>query len=124
MQNVENNSAHQLVEQLVKDWLNLPEVAQILDIPVTKVHRLIETGNLLQVRDEETKIRKVPALFLQDSQVVAHLPGTINLLRDKGFSSEEIIIWLFEEDDTLPGRPIDQLRNSQRGEVRRRAQAM
>ena len=36
----------------------------------------------------------------------------------------EAIVWLFTEDETLPGRPIDALRENRGSEVKRRAQSM
>ena len=58
------------------------------------------------------------------STIAPHLPGTITVLRDGGFEDAELLAWLFAEDDSLPGRPIDHLRRGQRGEVRRRALAL
>jgi Rv2175c C-terminal domain of unknown function len=45
-------------------------------------------------------------------------------LGDAGFSDEEAIIWLFTADDSLPGRPVDALREGRKTEIRRRAQAL
>ena len=41
-----------------------------------------------------------------------------------GFDDVEIITWVFTDDPTLPGRPIDALRENRGSEVKRRAQAM
>ena len=35
-----------------------------------------------------------------------------------------MLTWLFTHDDTIPGRPIDALRENRGSEVKRRAQAM
>ena len=51
------------------------------------------------------------------------LPAVITLLGDKRFSDEEIVDWLFTEDDTLPGAPVTALRENRGTEVKRRAQA-
>ena len=56
--------------------------------------------------------------------VVKGLPGTITLLRDAGYSVEEILRWLFTVEDSLPGTPIGALRTDRGREVKRRAQAM
>nr|WP_228019623.1 Rv2175c family DNA-binding protein [Brachybacterium epidermidis] len=109
---------------MIPEWLSLPDVARILDIEVSKVRRLIDDGELVAVRRGDPVVRSVPADMLLDGQVAPHLAGTITVLRDGGFEDEELLRWLFTEDDTLPGRPIDHLRRGQRGEVRRRAQAM
>ena len=64
----------------------------------------------------------VPALFVQDGAVVKSLPSVITQLRDARFSDDEIVDWLFREDDSLPGSPIDALRGNRGSEIKRRAQ--
>lgn len=112
------------LEELITDWLPLPDAAEVLGLEVSQVRRLLEEGSLLEVRRGYPAVRCVPAEMLKDGAVVKHLPGTITVLRDAGFSDVEALTWLFEADETLPGRPIDHLRAGQRGEVRRRAQAL
>jgi hypothetical protein len=46
------------------------------------------------------------------------------VLRDGGYSDAEAVTWLFTEDDTLPGMPIQALHEKRHHEVNRRAQAM
>ena len=48
---------------------------------------------------------KIPADFLLDGTVLRHLPGLLTVLRDGGFSEQEVFDWLFREDDSLP-RPV------------------
>lgn len=112
------------VEALVGSWLTLPDVAEQLDVIVTRVHNLIKERQLIDVRLGEEQIRYVPAEFLTDQGVLKSLRGTIMVLQDAGFDDVEIIRWLFTEDDSLPGRPIDALRAGRKTEIRRRAQAM
>lgn len=102
--------------------LTLAEAAQHLDVPRTRVAQMIKQGQLLGVREGDRWI--VPAAFLAETAVVKGLPGTITVLRDGGYSDEEILRWLFVEDPTLPGAPIEALRSDRGGEVKRRAQAM
>lgn len=112
------------LENLISQWLTLPDVAEHLDIEVSQVRRLVDEGKLVAVRRGDPVVRSVPALLLVDGEIAPHLAGTVTLLRDGGFTDAELLAWLFTEDETLPGRPIDQLRAGQRGEVRRRAQAL
>ena len=56
--------------------------------------------------------------------VVKGLPGTITVLRDGGYGDDEILRWLFADDDSLPGTPVASLRSGRHKEVKRRAQAM
>ncbi|MBT2550051.1 Rv2175c family DNA-binding protein [Arthrobacter sp. ISL-65] len=112
------------VETLVGDWLALPDVAQLLDVSITKVHGLLDERALAALRIGERRIRSVPAAFLQDGHVVDSLKGTILVLADAGFSDEELIGWLFTPDESLRGRPIDALREGRKTEIRRRAQSL
>lgn len=112
------------VMALVGDWLTIPDIAEALDLKVTRVHNLITERSLLAVRDPETGVRKVPALFMREDRVLEALKGTLNVLADAGFSDEETIIWLYTEDESLPGRPIDALINGRKTEIRRRASAL
>ena len=111
------------LEHLVPAWLNLPQVAETLDLPITRVHSLIGDRSLVSVRIGERNIRSVPADFLVDGTVLDSLRGTVVVLADSGYGDEDIIRWLYTEDETLPGRPIDALREGRKTEIRRRAQA-
>ncbi|WP_253730459.1 Rv2175c family DNA-binding protein [Lentzea flava] len=102
--------------------LPLPEVADRMGLPVTRVHQLLRDGQLLAERRDGVLV--VPEAFLAAGGVVKGLPGTITVLRDQGFSTDEILRWLFTEDASLPGTPIEALRGDRGREVKRRAQAM
>lgn len=112
------------VENVVSEWLPLPDVAEKLDVSVTKVHALIKDGSLLAARIGERNIRAVPAGFFMDDHIVESLRGTITVLHDAGFGDEEAIVWLFTADESLPGRPIDALHAGRKTEIRRRAAAL
>nr|WP_152815266.1 Rv2175c family DNA-binding protein [Arthrobacter bussei] len=103
--------------------MNLPEVAQALDLPITRVHSLITERALVSVRIGERNIRSVPEEFLVDGAILDSLKGTVVVLADSGYGDEDIIRWLYTEDESLPGRPIDALREGRKTEIRRRAQA-
>ncbi|MGH3510444.1 MAG: Rv2175c family DNA-binding protein, partial [Nocardioidaceae bacterium] len=66
----------------------------------------------------------VAAVLLQDGQVVKGVPGALTLLHDNRYDDAQAIRWLFTADPTLPGRPIDALRENRGAEVKRRAQAL
>lgn len=102
--------------------LPVAEVAAQLKVPVSRVHQLVRDGHLLSVRRGGEVV--IPAEFLDGSVVVKGLPGTVTVLRDGGFSDEDVLRWLFAEDDSLPGTPIAALRSNRGREVKRRAQAM
>lgn len=105
------------------ETVNLPEVSERLGIPVTRVHDLLRDGALLAVR--RAGVLVVPEVFFDDDdEVVRFLPGLVAVLRDGGYDDGEILKWLFEEDESLPGRPADALHGHRAREVMRRAQAM
>jgi hypothetical protein len=103
------------------EFLSFPDVAQLLGIPVTRVHQLVRDGQLVAVRPDDGA-RAVPASFIKDGAVVKSLPSVITVLRDAHFDDAEIVDWLHHEDDSLPGAPIQALRANRGSEVKRRAQ--
>lgn len=103
--------------------LPLPDVAERLGLPVPKVRQALRDGQLVAVRRDG--VLCVPAEFLtSEGTIVKGLPGTLTVLADAGFAPDEMVRWLFTADDSLPGRPIDQLRATGGREVKRRAQAL
>ena len=99
----------------------IPEAAEILGVPVTRVHQYLRDGHLVGMRDADG-VRCIPSPCLQDGAIVKSLPSVITQLRDARYADDEIIEWLFREDDSLPGSPIDALRANRGSEVKRRAQ--
>ncbi len=104
------------------NWLNLPEVAERLEVPITKVHQMIRDGVLLAARRDGTLA--VPGELVANAQVRKHLPGVITLLRDAGYGDDEALRWLYTPDATLPGTPAAALGGARATEVKRRAQAL
>lgn len=98
------------------------EAARRLSVPVSRVHQLVRDGHLLSLRRAGDEV--VPEAFLDGAAVVKGLSGTITVLRDGGYRDDDILRWLFVDDDSLPGAPIAALRAGRHREVKRRAQAM
>ena len=114
---------------------DLPTVAELLHVPVTKVHQQLREGQLIAIR--RGGVPMVPQLFFTGSgQVVKSLSGLLAVLRDGGYRDTEILRWLFTADPTLTltrdgvrdqisnARPVDALHAHQAREIIRRAQAM
>ena len=114
---------------------DLPGVAELLGIPVTKVQQHLREGHLVAVRRAGDVL--VPRVFFTDSgEVVKSLPGLLMVLHDGGYHETEIVRWLFTHDPSLTvtrdgtrdaisnARPVDALHAHQAREVLRRAQAM
>ena len=102
------------------ELLTFPDAAEALGVQVTKIHQMVRDGHFVYVKEGEG--RRIPADFIQDGQVVKHLPAVIRLLRDSHYTDPEIVEWLFRPDDSLPGTPIDNLRANRGTEIKRRAQ--
>lgn len=103
------------------EWLTLPDVAERLDVTISKVHQMIRDRELLAVRRDG--VRRVPAELVANNTVRKHLPGVLTLLHDANFSDEEILQWLYRPDDSLSGTPATALGGDRAREVKRRAQA-
>ena len=112
-----------MTDARVGDWLTLPEVARQLAIPAARVKQMLRDHKLLGVNRPDGTLA-VPAAFLDGRQVVKGLQGTLILLFDCGFNDHEALRWLFTDDESLPGTPIQAIAENRRTEVNRRAQAL
>ncbi|MGP3971572.1 Rv2175c family DNA-binding protein [Streptomyces sp. 6N223] len=112
------------IDALVPSWLTLPDIAEELGVEVTRVRQLVKDGQLIAVRRGENRVLQVPAAFIGGGKIVKGLSGTLTLLKDDGFTDEEMLEWLFTPDDSLPGTPAQALRENRGTEVKRRAQAL
>lgn len=118
-----------------EDVYDLPAVADLLGVPITKVHQQLREGHLVAVRRGGTVV--VPKAFFDDTgHLVKSLQGLLVVLHDGGYRDTEILRWLFTPDPSLTirsdgsteqlanARPVDALHSHQAREVVRRAQAM
>jgi hypothetical protein len=112
------------LEQIVPAWLSQRDVADQLGVSPNKVRQLVREHDLAALRHGTAREPEVPADLLLDGQVVKGLAGTLTLLDDAGYDEEESVRWLFTDDDSLPGTPLQALRENRGTEVRRRAQAL
>ena len=103
-------------------WVTLPDVADKLDVSVSKVNQMVRDGHLLAVKRDG--VRVVPAELVANSTVLKHLPGVLTLLRDAGYNDEEALRWLYQPDDALDGNAARGLGGPRAREVKRRAQAL
>ena len=112
------------LDRLVGEWLDWGQAAELLRVSVSKVRQLIREHQLAAAVPAPGAGQKIPAALVMDGQVVKGVPGLLTVLHDGGYDDREAIAWLFTADETLPGRPIDALRENRGSEVKRRAQAM
>jgi hypothetical protein len=110
--------------ELVGEWLDWSQASDLLHVSVSKVRQLIREHQLAAVVPVPGEGQKVPAALILDGLVVKGVAGVLTVLHDGGYEDAEALTWLFTPDETLPGRPIDALRENRGAEVKRRAQAM
>lgn len=109
---------------LVDDWLDLSAAGAQLGVSASRVAQLVKDHQLAAAVPVPREGLKVPAAFFADGVIVKGVSGIITVLHDGGYGDVEILTWLFSDDATLPGRPIDALRENRGSEAKRRAQAM
>ena len=114
----------QQLATLVDEWLDWQQAADLLQVSVSKVRQLIREHQLAAVVPVPRGGQRVPAALISEGMIVKGVPGVLTVLHDGGYDDEQALTWLFTPDDTLPGRPIDALRENRGSEVKRRAQAM
>jgi transcriptional regulatory protein len=103
--------------------ITVPDAAERMGVVVTRVMAHLGDRDMIAVRKDG--VRYLPArYFNEDGQLNRFVPGVIKLLLDGSYTEEEILEFLFTEDDSLPGRPIDAVHGHSAREVMRRAQAM
>lgn len=112
------------IDEVVTGWLTFRDVADRLGVSPNKVRQMVREHQLAALRHADVREPEVPAEFLLDDAVVKGLPGTLTVLADAGYDEEQSVRWLFTADESLPGRPVDALRENRGTEVRRRAQAL
>jgi hypothetical protein len=132
------NSAN--IDTLIDEWLTVPDIADRLGEPVTKVRRLLEERRLVGLRRGDPPVLSVPAAFVVPGHlanpaqpgtpgegapwtVLAALQGTFTVLADVGFDDEAAVAWLFTPADGLGTTPMAALLAGRKSEVRRVAQA-
>ena len=111
------------LEQLVGEWLTVPDIGERMGCRLSDVRQMIEDRQVLAVRTGPRNVVSVPSKFFNDEGPLPELPGTFTVLGDSRMTDAQILRWLFTPDDTLPvqGSPMDALLAGFKTEVRRRA---
>lgn len=107
---------------LSSEWLSLPELVDLLGVPLGRVRRLLDDLHLVGSRRDGSL--RVPALFIVDGAPLSSLRGTIFVLHDAGFTDDEAIDWLLAPEETIGLAPIEALRAGRKSEVRRVARTL
>ena len=109
---------------LVGQWSDWSAASAALGVSVSKVRQLIREHFLAAAVPAPGAGQQIPSELIMDGEIVKVVPGVLTVLHDGGYGDTEALTWLFTPDETLPGRPIDALRENRGSEVKRRAQAM
>lgn len=111
------------LEQLVGEWLTIPDLGERLGRRLSDVRELLVDRQLIGVRIGPRNVMSVPSKFVNEAGPLPELPGTFTVLADGRMTDPQILRWLFTPDATLPvqGAPIDALLGGFKTEVRRRA---
>jgi Rv2175c C-terminal domain of unknown function len=121
-ENTQETTFEAPLDALISEWRDWKSTAAELGVSVSKVRQLIREHQLAAAVPTPGAGQQVPAELVMDGVIVKGVAGLLTLLADGGWSDREMLTWLFTPDDSLPGRPIDALRENRGSEVKRRAQ--
>ncbi|MFL6061117.1 MAG: Rv2175c family DNA-binding protein [Marmoricola sp.] len=122
--NDDTTTSDPVLADLIGEWLDWKATGEALGVSVNKVRTYIREHQLAAAVPAPGAGQQVPAALVMDGEIVKGVPGLLTVFHDGGYDDREILTWLFTDDPTLPGRPIDALRENRGSEVKRRAQAM
>lgn len=110
------------------EWSSIPEVAQALGVRDRDVRGMISDRSLVAVR-RGGRAPVIPHAFVVDDpeggkMLVVGLRGSVIQLADAGFDDEEIVAWLFRENEELGSTPVQALTDQRTHAVRRAAQVL
>lgn len=105
-----------------QQWYTLDEVAGLLGISMNRVRRLMEDRSLAAVSVDGRP--RVPVEFLDGAEPRSEIRGTLIVLSDAGYTTEQAVHWLLTDTTALGDRPIAALLAGRKAEVRRVAQAL
>ncbi|MCB2413850.1 DNA-binding protein [Demequina sp. TTPB684] len=112
----------------MSEWLSVPECAELLGVPLSRVREFLRERNLIAVRRGENNALYLPAGQIVEGEhgheVLATVRGTIIVLADAGLSDDVIVEWLTTFHEELGESPLDALRSGKRAPVRRLAQTV
>ena len=103
------------------EFLSIDDVADRLGVSTNRVRTLIRDHHLLAV--SHNGYPAIPALFVDEGGVAKHFYGLVAVLIDGGYTRDEVMEWLFTEQEDLGLHPAAALHTDLAREVIRRAQA-
>ncbi|HEX3825083.1 MAG TPA: Rv2175c family DNA-binding protein [Mycobacteriales bacterium] len=119
-----DDPAGQDLEALATGWLTLPDLADQIGEPLTKVRDWIRERRLVVVERGTPPVKCVPAEFVHDGELIKGLFGALTVLADAGYAPDEALRWLLTDEPALPGRPVDLMAEGRHHAVKRRAMTL
>ena len=101
--------------------LTLDEAAARLRVSTNRIRTMIRDHNLLAASRDGQPV--IPVAFFGPDGLAKHFEGLVTTLLDGGYTRDEAMRWLFDEQEDLALRPADALHTHSAREVIRRAQA-
>lgn len=112
------------LDELSSGWLSLPDLAEQIGEPLSKIRDWIREGRLAVIQRGTPPIKSVPSEFVHDGELIKGLSGAMTVLADAGYSTEQAMRWLLTEEPTLPGRPVDLMAKGSHHAVKRLAMTL
>jgi len=112
------------LENLATGWLPLPDLADQIGEPLTKIRDWIRERRLVVIERGTPPVKCVPAEFVHDGELIKGLSGALTVLSDAGYSAEESLRWLLTDEPVLPGRPVDLMAAGRDVAVKRHAMSL
>jgi len=112
------------LEDLASGWLTLPDLAEALDEPLSKVRDWIRERRLVAIERGVPPVKCVPVEFVHEGVLLKGLMGALTVLADAGYSPEEAMRWMLTDEPSLPGRPVDVMAAGMHHAVKRRAMTL
>lgn len=110
------------------EWSSIPEVAEALGVRDRDVRGMISDRSVVSVR-LGGRAPVIPSAFVVEdpeggAMLVPGLRGSVIQLTDAGYTDDEIVAWLFRDNDELGSTPIQALLDLRTHAVRRAAQVL
>jgi hypothetical protein len=103
-------------------YLTVPELVERWQTTPSRLRRMIEERHLAAVRIDG--VLRIPAEFVAGDEPLGSLRGTLLALHDAGFSDDEAVAWMLNENDELGERPVAALNAGRKSAVRRATQSL
>jgi hypothetical protein len=112
------------LEELATGWLTLPDLAERIDEPLTKIRDWVRERRLVVIERGTPPVKSVPVEFVHDGELIKGLFGALTVLADAGYEPEDALRWLLTDESTLPGRPVDLMAEGRHHAVKRHAMTL